>query len=152
MIPPEPFRREPPLNSMAFLRLKSTKKKRRKTPSSIVFEGLQTVLCLAMKHLRNSRHTISPQKHCHQSLKHIGINMPLQSPPFWWIDDNTGFAQQGDKMNMVKPHIYKISTGSLQMCAIQISALDCTTHILGSMLPLHFRDQPPKWGKREQQR
>ena len=30
MIPPEPFRREPPLNSTAFLRLKSTRKKRRK--------------------------------------------------------------------------------------------------------------------------
>ena len=30
MIPPKPFRRGPPLNSMAFLRLKSTKKKHRK--------------------------------------------------------------------------------------------------------------------------
>ena len=39
MIPPEPFRRRPPLNSTAFLRLKSTEKKRRQTPSSIVFEG-----------------------------------------------------------------------------------------------------------------
>ena len=24
-----------------------------------------------MKYLRNSRHTISPQKHCHQSPKHL---------------------------------------------------------------------------------
>ena len=71
MIPPKPFRRRPPLNSTAFLRLKSTKKKRRKTPSSIVFEGQQTVLCLAMKCPGNSRHTISPQKHCHQSPKHL---------------------------------------------------------------------------------
>ena len=30
MIPPKPFQRGPPLNSTAFLRLKSTKKKRRK--------------------------------------------------------------------------------------------------------------------------
>ena len=29
MIPPEPFQRGPPLNSTAFLRLKSTEKKRR---------------------------------------------------------------------------------------------------------------------------
>ena len=29
------------------------------------------------------------------------------------------------------------------MCAIKISALDCTTHILGSTLPLYFRDQQP---------
>ena len=38
MIPPEPFRREPPLNSTAFLRLKSTKKKRRK---DVVFISLR---------------------------------------------------------------------------------------------------------------
>ena len=71
MIPPEPFRRGPPLNSTTFLRLKSTKKKRRTTPSSIVSEGHRIVSCLVMKYLRNSRHTISPQKHCHQSPKHL---------------------------------------------------------------------------------
>ena len=27
------------------------------------------------------------------------------------------------------------------MCAIKISALDCTTHILGSTLPLYFIDK-----------
>ena len=38
MIPPKPFRRGPPLNSMAFLRLKSTKKKHRK---DVVFNSLR---------------------------------------------------------------------------------------------------------------
>ena len=92
MIPPKPFQSGPPLNSTAFLRLKSTEKKRRETPSSIVFEGHQTVLCLVMICLKYSMHMISPQKHCHQSQKQLRDNMPLQSPPFWWIDDNTGFA------------------------------------------------------------
>ena len=39
MIPPKPFQHGPPLNSTTFLRLKSTEKKRRQTPSSIVFAG-----------------------------------------------------------------------------------------------------------------
>ena len=38
MMPPKPFRRGPPLNSTAFLRLKSTKKKRRK---DTVFNSLR---------------------------------------------------------------------------------------------------------------
>ena len=38
MIPPKPFQRGPPLNSTAFLRLKSTKKKRRK---DVVFNSLR---------------------------------------------------------------------------------------------------------------
>ena len=38
MIPPKPFQRGPPLNSTAFLRLKSTKKKRRK---NVVFNSLR---------------------------------------------------------------------------------------------------------------
>ena len=69
MIPPKPFQSRPPLNSMTFLRLKSTERKRRETPSSIVFEGHQTVLCLVMICLKYSMHMISPQKHCHQSPK-----------------------------------------------------------------------------------
>ena len=69
LIPPKPFRRGPPLNSTALLRLKSTKEKRRTTPTSIVSEGHRMVSCLDMNNLRNSRHTISPQKHCHQSPK-----------------------------------------------------------------------------------
>ena len=82
MIPPKPFQRGPPLNSTAFLRLKSTEKKRRKTPSSIVFEGHQTILCLVMKRLKYSRHTISPQKHCHQSPKHLRDKYALTISPF----------------------------------------------------------------------
>ena len=39
MIPPKPFQRGPPLNSMAFLRLKSTKKKRRKDAVFISLRG-----------------------------------------------------------------------------------------------------------------
>lgn len=81
MIPPETFRHGPPLSSTAFLRLKSTKKKCRKTPSSIVFEGHQTVLCLARKRLGNSRHTISPQTHCHQSPKHLRDKYALTISP-----------------------------------------------------------------------
>ena len=77
MIPPKPFQRGPPLNSTAFLRLKSIKRKRRKAPSSSVFEGHPIVLCLAEKSLESSWHTISPQMHCHQSPKHLGINMTL---------------------------------------------------------------------------
>ena len=38
MIPPKPFRRGPPINSTAFLRLKSTKKKHRK---DVVFNSLR---------------------------------------------------------------------------------------------------------------
>lgn len=38
MIPPKPFRRGPPLDSTTFLRLKSTKKKRRK---DAVFNNLR---------------------------------------------------------------------------------------------------------------
>ena len=38
MIPPKPFQRGPPLNSTTFLRLKSTKKKRRK---DVVFNSLR---------------------------------------------------------------------------------------------------------------
>ena len=68
---PKPFQRGPPLNSTTFLRLKSTEKKRRETPSSIVFEGHQIVLCLVMICLKYSMHTISPQKHCHQSPKQL---------------------------------------------------------------------------------
>ena len=75
-----PFRRGPPLNSTALLRLNSTKEKRRTTPASTVSEGHRFVLCLMMKYLRDSRHTINPHTHCHQSPKHLGINMPLQSP------------------------------------------------------------------------
>ena len=39
MIPPEPFQRGPPLNSTAFLRLKSTKKKRRKDAVFVSLRG-----------------------------------------------------------------------------------------------------------------
>ena len=49
-----------------------------KTPSSSVFEGHPIVLCLARKCLEYSWHTISPQMRCHQSPKHLGINMSLQ--------------------------------------------------------------------------
>ena len=73
-----PFRRGPPLNSMTLLRLNSTKEKCRTTPTSIVSEGHRIVLYLMMRNLRDSRHTISPHEHCHQSPKHLGINMPLQ--------------------------------------------------------------------------
>ena len=82
MIPPEPFQSGPPLNSTAFLRLKTTEKKCRETPSSIVFEGYQTVLCLVMKCLKYSRHTIRPQKHCHQSPKHLRDKYALTISPF----------------------------------------------------------------------
>ena len=51
-------------------------------PSSIVFEGHHIVLCLAMKRLRNSRHTISPQKHCHQSPKHLRDKYALIEGPY----------------------------------------------------------------------
>ena len=71
MIPPKPFQIGPPLNSMAFLRLKSTEKKRKEASSSIGFEGHQIVLYLVMKCLKYSEHTISPQKHCHQSPKQL---------------------------------------------------------------------------------
>ena len=69
LIPPKPFQRGPPLNSTTFIRLKSTEKKRRETPSSIVFKGHQIVLCLLMICLKSSMHTISLQMHCHQSPK-----------------------------------------------------------------------------------
>ena len=69
MIPPKPFQRGPPLNSMAFLRLKSTKKKHRETSSSIGSDGHRIFLCLDMRYLKCSMHTISPQMHCHQSPK-----------------------------------------------------------------------------------
>jgi hypothetical protein len=69
LIPPKPFRRGPPLNSTAFLQLKSTEKKRRETPSSLGSEGHRIVLCLDMRYLKCSMHTISPQMHCHQSPK-----------------------------------------------------------------------------------
>ena len=82
MIPPKPFQRGPPLNSTAFLRLKSTEKKRRETPSSIVFEGHQIVLCLDMIYLKCSMHTISPQKHCHQSPKQLRDKYALTISPF----------------------------------------------------------------------
>ena len=82
LIPPKPFRRGPPLNSTALLRLKSTKEKRRTTPTSIVSEGHRIVSCLVMKYLRNSRHTISPQKHCHQSPKHLRDKYALTISPF----------------------------------------------------------------------
>ena len=39
MIPPKPFQRGPPLNSTAFLRLKSTKKKRRKDAVFVSLRG-----------------------------------------------------------------------------------------------------------------
>ena len=93
-IPLKHFQRGPPLNSMTFLRLKTTGKKRRETPSSIVFEGHQIVLCLVMICLKCSMHTISPQKHCHQSPKQLRDKYALTSSPFWWIDDNTGFAHR----------------------------------------------------------
>ena len=82
MIPPKPFQSGPPLNSTAFLRLKSTEKKRREMPSSIVFEGHQIVLCLVMRCLKYSMHTISPQKHCHQSPKQLRDKYALTISPF----------------------------------------------------------------------
>ncbi|XBI62663.1 hypothetical protein VPH35_043239 [Triticum aestivum] len=57
MIPPKPFQRGPPLNSMTFLRLKSTGKKRRETPSSISSKGHQNRLVL--------RHDISEMLNAH---------------------------------------------------------------------------------------
>ena len=39
MIPPKPFQREPPLNSTAFLQLKSTKKKHRKDAVFVSLRG-----------------------------------------------------------------------------------------------------------------
>ena len=81
-IPPKPFQRGPPPNSTAFLRLKSTEKKHRETPSSIVFEGHQIVLCLVMICLKYPMHTISPQKHCHQSPKQLRDKYSLTISPF----------------------------------------------------------------------
>ena len=81
-IPPKPFQRGHPLNSTALLRLKSTKEKRRTTPTSIVSEGHRIVSCLEMKYLRNSRHMISPQMHCHQSPKHLRDKYALTISPF----------------------------------------------------------------------
>ena len=69
LIPPKPFQCGPPLNSTAFLRLKSTEKKHRETLSSISSEGYQIILCLDTVYLKCSLHTISPRKHCHQSPK-----------------------------------------------------------------------------------
>ena len=63
------FSMRTPLNSMAFLRLNSTEKKHRETPSSIGSEGHRIVLCLDMKYLKCSMHTISLQMHGHQSPK-----------------------------------------------------------------------------------
>ena len=60
MIPSKPFQRGPPLNSMAFLRLKSTEKKHRETSSSLGSEGHRIILCLDMRYLKCSIHTISP--------------------------------------------------------------------------------------------
>ena len=34
--------------------------------------------------------------------------MPLQSPPFWWIDDNTGFARGYNAKSKGKPQVSKI--------------------------------------------
>ena len=82
MIPPKPFQRGPPLNSTAFLRLKSTEKKRRETPSSTVFEGHQIVSCLVMIYLKYSMHVVSPQKHCHQSPKQLRDKYALTISPF----------------------------------------------------------------------
>ena len=93
MIPPKPFQSGPLLIVRLSYDSNPPKRNVEKTSSSSVFEGHPIVLCLAMKCLEYSRHTISPQMRCHQPPKHLGINMPLQSPPFWWIDDNTGFAQ-----------------------------------------------------------
>ena len=89
MIPPKPFQSEAPLNSTAFLRLQSTEKNRREAPSSRSSEGHQVVLCLYMRYLKCSMHTISPQKVLSSITKTNRRNMLLQSPPFWWIDDNT---------------------------------------------------------------
>ena len=50
-IPPKPFQNGPPLNSTALLRLNSTEPNRRETPSSIIFEGHQIVLCLVVIYL-----------------------------------------------------------------------------------------------------
>ena len=94
MIPPKPFQRGPLLIVRLSYDSNPPKRNVEKTPSSSVFEGHPIVLCLAEKSLESSWHTISPQMHCHQSPKHLGINMTLQSPPFWWIDDKTGFAQR----------------------------------------------------------
>ena len=82
MIPPKPFQSEPPLNSTTFLRLKSTEKKHREPPSLIGSEGQRIVLCLDMRYLKCSMHTISPQTHCHQSPKHLRDKYALTISPF----------------------------------------------------------------------
>ena len=81
-IPPKPFQSGPPLNSTALLRLNSTEPNRRETPSSIIFEGHQIVLCLVVIYLKSSIHTISPQRHCHQSPKLLRDKNALTISPF----------------------------------------------------------------------
>ena len=63
------FPKRTALNSMAFLRLKYTEKKCREPPSSIGSEGHRIVLCLEMRYLKCSMHTINPKMYCHQSPK-----------------------------------------------------------------------------------
>ena len=140
MIPPEPFRRGPPLNRTALLRLKSTKKKRRETPSSIVFEGHRTVLCLAMKRLQNSRHTISPQKHCHQSLKHLRDKYALTISPFlvdWW---QYRICTKGYKVRQRQTHHLKSIDGlPLDVCFLEKCFGLHGTHTRINTPPIFYR-------------
>ena len=75
--------------------------------------------------------------------------MPLQSPLFCGLRQY-GICTKGDKMNMGKPHIYKVSTGlPLDVCYLDkcFGLHDTHTRI---NTPLYFRDQQPKRDSREQ--
>ena len=69
--------------------------------------GEEIVSCQKDESLKNTQRTRLVRKSIvinHQNI--LGINMPLQSPPFWWIDDNTGFAQTGkDKGHKQTPNL-----------------------------------------------
>src|SRR5215216_3006514 len=77
MIPPKPFQSGPLLIVRLSYDLNPSKRNEGKTPSSIDSEGQRIVLCLNMRYLKCSMHTISPQKHCHQSPKPRGVKYAL---------------------------------------------------------------------------
>ena len=53
-----------------------------KTLSALDSEGQRIVLCLKMRYLKCSMHTVSPQMHCHQSPKPLRDKYVLTISPF----------------------------------------------------------------------
>ena len=66
--------------------------------------------------------------------------MLLQSPPFWWVDDNAGFANKIYSKTMANSISIKYRQAPPRCVPYLNMLLECKEHTLGLTLPLYFID------------